>query len=75
MVTRREFIVSTSATIGGLAAMSSCSSEATADSYENARSSTWHHSKGEAGDKPALLRELVRYATLAPSRTLRSVRT
>jgi hypothetical protein len=66
MVTRRAFIVSTSATIGGLATMSSCSS-GTTDSYENAVSSTWHHSKVSAGDKQAILRELVRYATLAPS--------
>jgi hypothetical protein len=27
----------------------------------------WRHSKGESGDKSALLRELVRYAILAPS--------
>lgn len=67
MVTRREFIVSTSATIGGLATVASCSSGTTAVSYENAVSSTWRHSTGGAGDKPTLLRELVRYATLAPS--------
>lgn len=67
MVTRREFIVSTSATIGGLATLSSCSAERIADSYENAVSSTWRHSEASTGDKPALLRELVRYATLAPS--------
>jgi hypothetical protein len=28
---------------------------------------TWRHGKGESGEKPTLLRELVRYATLAPS--------
>ena len=67
MVTRREAIVSTSAVIGGLATLSSCSSESNADSYDDAVRSTWHHSEGRAGDKPALMRELVRYATLAPS--------
>lgn len=67
MVTRREFLASTSATIGGLAALSSCSSEIDADSYENAVRNTWHHSEASTGSKPALLRELVRYATLAPS--------
>jgi hypothetical protein len=67
MVTRREFIVSTSATIGGLATVASCSSGTTAVGYEKAVSSTWRHSTVDAGDKPALLRELVRYATLAPS--------
>lgn len=63
MLTRREFIVSASATLGGLAT-ASCSS---ADSYELAASRTWRHNKVDAGDRPALLRELVRYATLAPS--------
>lgn len=66
MVTRRTFIASTSAAIGGVATMSSCSS-GTTDDYENAVSSTWYHREVNAGDKPALLRELVRYATLAPS--------
>jgi hypothetical protein len=50
-----------------MATLSSCSSETIADSYEDAVSSTWRHSEVSAGDKPALLRELVRYATLAPS--------
>lgn len=67
MVTRREFVGSTSATIVGLATMASCSSGTTGDSYENAVSSTWHHGKLGAGNKSARLRELVRYATLAPS--------
>lgn len=67
MVTRREFVVSTSAAIAGLASMASCSSGTTSDSYENAVSSTWRHRASSAADKPALLRELVRYATLAPS--------
>lgn len=67
MVARRDVTASTSATIGGLATLSSCSSETIADSYENAVRSIWYHSKASAGNKPALLRELVRYATLAPS--------
>jgi len=67
MVSRRNLIVSTAATIGGLATLSSCSSGTIADSYENAANRTWRHSEVSTGDKPALLRELVRYATLAPS--------
>jgi hypothetical protein len=67
MITRREFIISTSATIGGLALLLSCSSETTSDGYENAVRSTWRHSALSNADKPALLRELVRYATMAPS--------
>jgi hypothetical protein len=67
MVSRREFIASASASIGGLVTLSSCSPETSADSYGNAVRSTWHHSEASTGDKPALRRELVRYATLAPS--------
>ena len=37
------------------------------DSYANAADRTWRHGKFATGDKSALLRELVRYATLAPS--------
>lgn len=47
--------------------MASCSSGTFAVAYEDAVSSTWHHNKVSSGDKAALLRELVRYATLAPS--------
>ena len=67
MVTRRGFLASTSATVGGLLTMPSCSLPGSSDSFENAVSHTWRHSATDAGDKPALLRELVRYATLAPS--------
>jgi len=35
--------------------------------YDAAVQDTWRHSKGKAGEKSATLRELVRYATLAPS--------
>lgn len=66
MVTRREFIVSTSAT-GALATVASCSSETVPDGYTNAVSNTWRHGNVDAGDQSALLRELVRYAILAPS--------
>lgn len=47
--------------------MTSGSSGTSAVSYEDAVTSTWHHSTVSSGDKQALLRELVRYATLAPS--------
>jgi hypothetical protein len=67
MVTRRNFLVSTSGTIGALATLASCSLETPAPAYEKAVSSTWRHCTAEAGDNPALLRELVRCATLAPS--------
>ncbi len=67
MVTRREFILSGLASVGGISTLSSCSSETGAESYESTLQNTWRHSKGEAAEKSALLRELVRYATLAPS--------
>ena len=67
MATRREFIFSGLASVGGIATLSSCSSETGAENYETTVQNTWRHSKGEAGEKAALLRELVRYATLAPS--------
>jgi hypothetical protein len=67
MVSRRDFLVSTMATVGGVAAMSSCSSNTSADRYEHAVNETRRHGQAGAGDETALLRELVRYATLAPS--------
>jgi hypothetical protein len=50
-----------------MAGLPSCSSETSVDSYENVADRTWRHGKVAAGDKAALLHELVRYATLAPS--------
>lgn len=67
MVTRREFSLSALASIAGLATLSSCSSGTGALNYEAAVQDTWRHGKGESGGKSALLGELVRYATLAPS--------
>ena len=67
IVTRREFAISALAAVGGVATLSSCTSGTGAESYETAIQNTWRHSKGEPGGQSALLRELVRYATLAPS--------
>lgn len=67
MITRREFMVSAPATIGTVATLGACSSETIPDGYANAVSNTWRHGSADAGDESALLRELVRYATLAPS--------
>ena len=50
-----------------MATLPSCSSETGVESYEVVASRTWRHDQVAAGDKAALLRELVRYATLAPS--------
>jgi hypothetical protein len=67
MSSRREFIFASLASVGAMASLPSCSTESGVDSYENVADRTWRHGKGVAGDKAALLHELVRYATLAPS--------
>ncbi len=67
MVTRRQFLLSSIAATGGLATVSACSLGTITDSYEHAVRRTWRHDKADEGNKPAVLRELVRYATLAPS--------
>ena len=65
MVTRREFTLSGLASAGAIAGLSSCSSGA--KGYQATVENTWRHSRSEAGEKAALMREVVRYATLAPS--------
>lgn len=67
MTSRREFVVATLTATGAMAGLQSCSSESSADSYETAADRTWRHGKPAVGDKTALMHELVRYATLAPS--------
>lgn len=63
MSSRRDFLVTALASIGATAGLSACSSE----TYGNVVDRTWRHGPLVADDKGALLRELVRYATLAPS--------
>lgn len=67
MLSRREFAVSSLATIGAVATMTACSSESNTGSYADAVGNTWRHGTSGTDDKSALMRELVRYATLAPS--------
>lgn len=67
MTSRREFVVTALAAAGAMAGATSCSSESSADSYETVADRIWRHGKVAAGDKAALMHELVRYATLAPS--------
>jgi hypothetical protein len=50
-----------------MAGLPSCSSNTSVDSYETAAGRVWRHGKVSTGDRDALLHELVRYATLAPS--------
>jgi hypothetical protein len=67
MTSRRQFVGATLAATSAMAGLPSCSSESGADSYEAVADRTWRHGNVAAGDKTALLHELVRYATLAPS--------
>jgi hypothetical protein len=67
MTSRRKFIVTALSATGAMAGLPSCPSEPGADSYETVAERTWRHGKLSVGDKSALLHELVRYATLAPS--------
>lgn len=67
MTSRREFVVGALAAASAMAGATSCSSESSADSYETVADRTWRHGKVAAGGNAALMHELVRYATLAPS--------
>jgi hypothetical protein len=67
MSSRREFVFTALVSAGAMAGLPSCSSETSKDSYKSVADRTWRHSEVAASDKAALLHELVRYATLAPS--------
>lgn len=64
MLTRRKFMISATSAVGGLAALQACSPGTHAVTYEEAVRRTWHPDKRDRSD---LQRELIRYATLAPS--------
>lgn len=67
MPNRRQFLLSSMVATGELASLSACSSGSPADSHELAASRIWRHGQVDSGNKSAVLRELVRYASLAPS--------
>jgi hypothetical protein len=64
MVTRRQFVISAAGS-GAILGLGGCSS-GTAQ-YDEAVRTTWRHTAGALSGDAALMRELVRYATLAPS--------
>ncbi|MEO7996098.1 MAG: Tat pathway signal protein [Gemmatimonadaceae bacterium] len=66
MVTRREFTCSVAAA-GALVVLPSCSAGPDDEKYLAAVRTTWRHTNGKLDDSVAVQRELVRYATLAPS--------
>jgi hypothetical protein len=67
MITRRTFVASSPLLAPGVLAMSGCSSEPAADSYEAVAERTWQTAVVTTLGGTALGRELVRHATLAPS--------
>jgi hypothetical protein len=68
MFTRRQFMVATAGVVAGAAGLHGCTSEPSGGSYDDAARRTWaHDDPSVAKTGTDLQRELVRYATLAPS--------
>lgn len=67
MISRRTFMHSAGAALGALPAIPACAPGADEAAYAEAVHDTWSHHAVASGDRAALRRELVRYATLAPS--------
>lgn len=67
MITRRQFTAASPALLGSALALSGCAKEGDADSYETLARQTWRLGAMSGFTGAALGRELVRYATLAPS--------
>ena len=68
MITRRRLVtLSTLAAAGALATATKYSSSVAERGYDTAVRSTWRHTTGNLANTHLLQRELVRYATLAPS--------
>ncbi len=68
MMTRRQFITTAAATgLGATGVLAVHSFRKDRSDYEQAVKQIWRHGERGSSDAPAVLRELVRYATLAPS--------
>lgn len=68
MMTRRMFITTAAAMgLGAAGALTYHSFSKGRSEYEQAVKQIWRHGRRGSSDAPAVLRELVRYATLAPS--------
>jgi hypothetical protein len=66
-LSRRQFIASTPAVLGGVSLLSACSGASDPQSYEAVAAQTWRGASVVDSEGAALSKELVRYATLAPS--------
>lgn len=67
MIARRQFLLGSAAMVSGLAAMPGCSIRDEQFDYQQAVRQTWQQEPRIIRDPVLLQRELVRYATLAPS--------
>jgi len=67
MITRKRFLGTTAANTRTLLTLEGCSSGAVTEDHETATRRIWRHAESPFRDPPRLRRELVRYATLAPS--------
>lgn len=65
--TRRQFVSCVPAILGGSAILSACSGDTDAEGYEAVARQTWRLGSLDGLESPSLSKELVRYATLAPS--------
>ncbi|MDP1901317.1 MAG: Tat pathway signal protein, partial [Rubrivivax sp.] len=67
IITRRQFISSAPAILGGSSVLAACSQSPDPDGYEAVAAQTWRRENLLGLEGAALSHELVRYATLAPS--------
>ncbi len=67
MMTRKAFLGSAAVLAAGSVAYGLSSSRSSNESYEDATLNTWHHTDVPLTSDALLKRELIRYATLAPS--------
>lgn len=66
MMTRRDFLRS-AMLVGGALTLPGCPSQSGETEYERAVRKMWRHTAGAPKSQSDMMRELVRYATLAPS--------
>lgn len=67
MLTRRQLGVRASANVAAMASLQACSIQEETGGYEQVVQRTWRHGTLDTHDPTQVERELVRYATLAPS--------
>ena len=67
MISRKQFLLSAASCAAPPLLLGACSRGTDDQSYEAAVTRVWHPAAGAVGDSLSIRRELVRYATLAPS--------